>query len=316
MNRHDEISTRDAFGNALLQIAEENDHVFAIGADTTKSMGMTKMAQKYPQRVVNNGIAEQNMMALASGVASCGYQVYAASYAPFVSMRALEQVRTFIAYPNLDVKLIAGLSGLTGDVEGATHQGIEDIAIMRAIPNMAVLSPADAASTVAITKAMAQVKGPAYLRLGRKPSYQVFDQTYSFEWGKANVLNDGGTDVALVTTGCMVYRCMEANRILSQRGIRTTIVEVPCIKPLDAETLAWAAQRCRCVVTVEEHTVLGGLGSAVAQALCGVHPKPIKIIGIQDVFTESGPYDDLVDKYGLNEKKIAYQTEEFLACCQ
>lgn len=313
MSRLDRISTRDAFGEALLQIAKENENVFAIGADTTKSMGMAQMAKAFPQRVVNNGIAEQNMMALAAGVATCGYQVYAASYAPFVSMRALEQVRSFIAYPRLDVKLISGLSGLTGDVEGATHQGIEDIGIMRSIPNMAVLSPADAASTKVLTFAMAKVKGPVYLRLGRKPSYTVFDNSYTFAWGKANMLAADGHDLALVTTGSMVYRCLEAARLLKDRGIRITLVEVPCIKPLDVETLAHVAASCGRVMTVEEHTVCTGLGSAVAQALAGIQPVPMRIMGIEDTFTESAPYDDLVCKYGLSEGAITCEAEKWIS---
>ena len=309
----DTISTRDAFGNALLQIAEENEHVFAIGADTTKSMGMAKMAKAYPQRVVNNGIAEQDMVALAAGVATCGYQVYAASYAPFISMRALEQIRTFVAYPNLDVKFISGLSGLTGDVEGATHQGIEDIAIMRAIPNMTVLSPADARATEVIAREMAKVPGPAYLRLGRKPSYTVFDEMYRFTWGKANVLSADGTDLALVATGTMVVRCLEALKILRSRGIRASLLEVPSIKPLDVETLVQFADRCGKVMTVEEHNIYGGLGGAVAEALSGLRPTPMRILGIRDVFTESGTYDSLVEKYGLDEKSIAGAAEAFVA---
>ena len=312
MSRLDRISTRDAFGEALLQIAKENENVFAIGADTTKSMGMAQMAKAFPQRVVNNGIAEQNMMALAAGVATCGYQVYAASYAPFVSMRALEQVRSFIAYPRLDVKLISGLSGLTGDVEGATHQGIEDIGIMRSIPNMAVLSPADAAATKALTFAMAKVQGPVYLRLGRKPSYTVFDDNYTFTWGKANILVAEGSDLALVTTGSMVYRCLEAVKLLRDRGVRITLVEVPCIKPLDVEALAYVAASCGRVMTVEEHTICTGLGSSVAQALAGIQPVPVRFLGIEDTFTESAPYDDLVYKYGLSEEAIAHEAEKWI----
>lgn len=311
--RLDTISTRDAFANALLKIAENNEHVFAIGADTNKSMGMAKMAKAYPDRVVNNGIAEQDMIALAAGVATCGYQVYTASYAPFVSMRALEQIRTFVAYPNLDVKMVAGMSGLTGDVEGATHQGIEDIAIMRAIPNMAVLSPADAQATEVIVQEMAKVTGPVYLRLGRNPSYTVFDTNYHFTWGKANVLSAEGDDLALVATGAMVARCVEALKMLNSRGIHASLIEVPSIKPLDVETLVQFADKCGKIMTVEEHNIYGGLGGAVAEALSGVRPTPVRILGIRDVFTESGTYDSLVEKYGLDEKSIASAAEAFVA---
>jgi transketolase len=295
----DKISTRDAFGQTLLQIAEENPNVIAMGADTTKSMSMHLMGNKYPERVINIGIAEQNMMSVAAGMAATGMQVYAGSYAPFTCMRAVEQVRTFIAYPNLDVKVIGGMGGLSGGIDGTTHQGLEDIGIMRTIPNMKILVPADAASTAVITAAMAKDYGPAYLRLGKGAVRQVFDENYQFEMGKANVLYDDGNDAALICNGVMVARVLEARQILMEKGYKLKVIEMPCVKPLDSETVIKAAQATGVVITVEDHQIIGGLGSAVAETLSEGCPVKLKRMGVADVFTESAPHDELLDKYGL-----------------
>jgi transketolase len=295
----DQISTRDAFGQALLEIATENPNVIGIGADTTKSMGMGPMAQKYPGRVLNIGIAEQNMMAVAAGAAATGLQVFAASYAPFTCLRACEQVRTFIAYPNLNVKIVGGLGGLSGNIEGVTHQGLEDIGVMRSIPNMKIVVPADAAATKVISREIAKVAGPVYLRLGRGPVPRVFDANYQFQMGKANVLIDEGNDLTIICNGVAVARVLEARRILAQQGYKLRVVEMPCVKPLDTESVIKAAQATQAIVTVEEHNIIGGLGSAVAETLGENHPTKIKRIGIADVFTESAPHDELLDKYGL-----------------
>jgi transketolase len=305
----DQISTREAFGNALLRIAEEDQNVIGIGADTTKSMGMGPMGKKYPARVFNIGIAEQNMMAVAAGLAATGMQVFAGSYAPFTCMRACEQVRTFIAYPNLNVKIVGGLGGLSGNVEGVTHQGLEDIGIMRSIPNMKIVVPADAAATEVITREIAKVDGPVYLRLGRGPGPRVFDESYQFQMGKANVLLDNGDDAALICNGVAVARVLAAQKILTQKGYKLQVVEMPCVKPLDIETVIKVAQAAKVVVTVEEHNIIGGLGSAVAETLSEHCPVRLKRIGIADVFTESGPHDELLDKYGLAVENIVKTVE-------
>jgi transketolase len=295
----DEISTRDAFGNALLQIAEEDPNVIAIGADTTKSVGMGPMGKKYPKRVFNIGIAEQNMMAVAAGLAATGMKVFAGSYAPFMSMRACEQVRTFIAYPNLDVKLASGMGGLSGGIDGTTHQGLEDIGIMRTIPNMKILVPADAAATKIITAAIAKDCGPVYLRLGKGPVRKIFDEGYQFQMGKANILYDDGNDAVMICNGVMVARVLEARQILAEKGYKLKIIEMPCVKPLDSEAVIKAAQATGVVITVEDHNIIGGLGSAVAEMLSENCPVKLKRMGIADVFTESAPHDELLDKYGL-----------------
>jgi transketolase len=295
----DEISTREAFGRTLLRIAAENPNVIAIGADTTKSMSMNVMEKEYPDRVFNIGIAEQNMMAVAAGMAATGMQVYAGSYAPFTCMRAVEQVRTFIAYPNLDVKVIGGMGGLSGAVDGVTHQGLEDIGIMRTIPNLKILVPADAAATAVITAAMSQDHGPAYLRLGKGSVRKVFDENYQFQMGKANILSDEGNDAAVICNGVMVARVLEARQALAEKGYKLKVIEMPCVKPLDTEIVIQAAQATGVVITVEDHNIIGGLGSAVAETLSENYPVRLKRMGIADVFTESGLHDELLDKYGL-----------------
>jgi transketolase len=305
----DNISTREAFGQTLARIAEENPNVIAIGADTTKSMSMNYMEKEYPDRVINIGIAEQNMMAAAAGMAATGMQVYAGSYAPFTCMRAVEQVRTFIAYPNLDVKVIGGMGGLSGAVDGTTHQGLEDIGIMRTIPNMKILVPADAASTAVITEAMAKDYGPAYLRLGKGAVRKVFGENYHFEMGKANILYDDGNDAAVICNGVMVARALEARQILKEKGYKLKVIEMPCVKPLDTETVIQAAQATGVVITVEDHNIIGGLGSAVAETLGENYPVRLKRLGIGDVFTESALHDELLDKYGLAVDNIVYTVE-------
>jgi transketolase len=301
----DEISAREAFGQALLRIAEENQNVIAMGADTTKNMCLGLMEERYPDRVFNIGIAEQNMMSIAAGMAATGMQVFVASYAPFMSMRACEQVRTFIAYPNLDVKVVGGMGGLSGGYDGTTHQGLEDVGIMRTIPNMKILVPADAAATAVITAAMAKDNGPVYLRLGKSnPVRKVFDENYRFEMGKANLLSDEGNDAAVICNGVAVARVLDAQAMLAEKGYKLKVIEMPCVKPLDTEAVIQAAQATGAVITVEDHNIIGGLGSAVAETLSENCPVRLKRMGIADVFTESGSHDDLLDKYGLAVKNI------------
>jgi transketolase len=308
----DQISTREAFGNALLRIAEANPDVVAIGADTTKSMSMGRMGKKYPNRVFDIGIAEQNMMAAAAGLAATGLKVFAGSYAPFTCMRACEQVRTFIAYPNLDVKIVGGMGGLSGGIDGTTHQGLEDIGIMRTIPNMKILVPADAVATEVITVAMAREYGPVYLRLGKGPVRKVFDENYQFQIGKANVLSDDGNDAVVICNGAAVSRVLDARQILAKKGYKLKVIEMPCVKPLDTETVIQAAQATKAVITVEDHNIIGGLGSAVAETLIENCPVRMKRLGVADVFTESAPHDELLDKYGLAVENIVKTVEAML----
>lgn len=302
----DKISTRDAFGIALVEKAREYPNLFAIGADTTKSMGFKPMMAEFPDRVINNGIAEQNMALIGAGIAASGGRAVIATYAPFASMRIAEQVRTFICYPNLDVKVISGLAGLSGNIEGVTHQGLEDVGIMRSIANMIVVVPADAASCTVISRAVLDYNGPAYLRIGRGPVEKVFDESYTFTLGKANLLDAAGTDVAVICNGCAVARTLRAKALWEQAGIRARILEMPTVKPIDREAILAAAADCGRIVTVEEHNVIGGLGSAVCEVVCEAEkPSTVTRVGIDDIFTESGPHDQLLDKYNLSPEHIA-----------
>jgi len=308
---YDSYSTRDAFGKALLEMARENTQIYAVSADTTKSMGYDPMSKEFPNRVINVGISEQNMALAAAGIASCGGKAFCATYAPFASMRMLEQVRTFIAYPNLDVKIISGLGGLSGNVEGTTHQGLEDVSIMRCIPGIVVVVPADSCSTEEITRVITRYKGPAYLRIGRGEVPKVFD-SYTFEIGKANPIKTDGTDVAFICNGTAVHRVLEADKLLAEKGISTQIIEMPCVKPIDEDAILAAASTAKRIVTVEENNIIGGLGGAVAEVLSLLHPAPLLRLGIADCYTESGPHSELMDKYGLDPAEISQRTEQFL----
>jgi len=301
----DEISTRDAFGSALLRMGSKYSNLIAIGADTTKSMGITHFMEKYPKRAVNIGIAEQNMALAAAGAAACGAKAVIATYATFASMRICEQIRTFICYPNLDVTIISGLGGLAGDIEGVTHQGIEDIGVLRSIANLVIAVPADAAATEVIAEKLLEYPGPAYLRLGRGPVEKVFGEDYTFEIGKANMIKPHGDAAALICNGAAVARTIHAAVILEEKGIDSRIIEMPCVKPIDRKSIVEAANECGLIVTVEEHNVIGGLGSAVCETLCDKKPTRVVRIGIDDQYTESAPHGQLLDKYNLSAAHIA-----------
>ena len=302
---YDDISTRDAFGIALLDMARADESIIAIGADTTKSMGFKPMMAEFPERVINNGIAEQNMALMAAGIASCGGKAVVATYAPFASMRIAEQVRTFLGYPKLDVKVISGLSGLSGNVEGVTHQGLEDISIMRSMANLTVAVPADAASCIEVAKKIIGFSGPAYLRLGRGASENVYDSSFRFEIGRANLLSADGTDVAVICCGAAVARALRAKPVWEAAGIKARVIDMASIKPLDEQAVLDAAANCGYIVTVEENNILGGLGGAVCEAVCAKAPCRVLRVGIEDRYAESAPHDELLDKYGLDPRHIA-----------
>lgn len=307
----DPITTREAFGLTVYELARDNEMVAAISADTPKSLGLNKMMREYPERAINCGIAEQNMTAMAAGMAAEGFLTFSVSYGTFTCMRALEQFRTFVAYPNLNVKLAGGMAGLSGGFEGVTHQSIEDIGIMRSIPNCTVVVPADAASTAVITREIAKHYGPAYIRLGRDKSAKVFDESYHFELGKANLLADG-TDVTVICCGSMVRRCIDARERLEREGVSVRLLEMPCVKPLDEQAVVRAAKETGAIVTVEENNILAGLGGAVAEVLGERCPTLMKRVGIKDVFAESGALDDLLDAYGLSVEDVMRAVKEIL----
>ena len=304
-------NTRAAFGEAIRDLALEGNDIVAVCADTEKSMCLDLLKEKFPQRVINVGIAEQNMMMVAAGIASTGKIAFACSYAMLNSMRALEQVRTFIAYPYLNVKIVSGLSGLTGGMEGVTHQSIEDIAIMRSIPNMVVLAPADYSATKVIVKKASEYKGPVYIRLGRNDTPDIFDENYQFEIGKANKLAEG-KDACIIATGLILDRAIKAVNILKKRGYSIGLLEMPSIKPIDKEALINVARKTGKIITIEDHNIIGGLGGAVAEVLAENYPVKVKRIGINDTFAEAAKYPDLLDKYGLSINNIIKETEEII----
>lgn len=305
----DAISQRDAFGNALIRMAKKNDRIVAISADTEKSMGFAPMAKEFPERVVNVGIGEQNMALAAAGAAACGAKAFCATYAPFAAFRILEQVRTFIAYPGLDVKVVSGLGGLSGGVEGVTHQGLEDVSVMRGIPGMVVVLAADAASTEVITEKITEYDGPVYFRIGRTPVEKVFGSDYTFEIGKANVLRPEGKDAAVFVNGPVVGRTLRAADILKGKGYSVRVIEMPCVKPLDVDAVVEAAKATGFVVTVEENNIVGGLGGAVAETLGELCPTRMKRIGLNDEYAESAEHFALLDHYGFTPEALASAIE-------
>lgn len=306
------IATREAYGNALAEFGA-NTNIVVLDADLSKSTKTDVFKKTYPERFINMGIAEANMMATAAGLATCGKTVFASTFAMFASGRAFEQVRNSICYPALNVKIGATHAGITVGEDGASHQTVEDIALMRAIPNMNVICPADAVETRAAVKAAIETNGPFYLRLGRLAVPVVYDEdSYKFELGKGNVLKEG-SDVTIIATGYMVSQAVEAGKILEQEGIKARIVNIHTIKPIDKDIIIKAARETGVIVTAEEHSVIGGLGGAVAEVLAENYPVLVKMVGIQDKFGKSGKPDELVELYGLTAKHIVAKVKEAMA---
>ena len=308
----DAKSTRVAFGDALLRMADEDENIVYIAADTLKSVGGSQIHKKYPERALNVGIAEQNMALMGAGMAAAGAKVFIATYATFASMRICEQIRTFICYPNLDVKIVAGLGGLSGGTEGVTHQGIEDVGVLRSIPNLVIVEPADAESTEVITEAITHYTGPVYMRIGRGNSPKVYEPgSYRFEIGKANLLRNCGNDAAVIATGAAVRRALDAEALLKEQGFRVQVIEMPCIKPLDVDAILSAAET-GLVFTAEDHNIIGGLGSAVAEVLAEKSHARLVRLGISDEFTQSGEHEELLDLYNLEPGAMAEKIAGFI----
>ena len=302
---------REVFGEILCRKAYEYQNLYALSADTENSMGLSLMRKNFADRVINVGICEQNMAGVASGIAASGGKVVMATYAPFASMRMLEQVRTYIACLNLDVKVIAGMGGLSGSREGVSHHGVEDISIMRSIPNMTVIIAADACATAEITEKIIDYEGPVYFRLGRNVVPKIFDK-YMFQIGKANIIKAEGNDASIICNGSIIQRVLKAERFLFAYGLNVQIIEMPCVKPIDRDTIIAAAKETGKIVTIEENNVLGGLGGAVAEVLSEMQPVPLLRIGIVDTFTKAGSYDELLDLYGFEPHMICEKIIQFL----
>lgn len=299
-----EIATREAFGEALVELGQVNPNVVVIDADISKSTYTTKFHKMFPDRAFNVGVAEQNLMLVAAGLSTIGKIVFTSTYAVFASMRACEQVRTFICYPNVNVKIAASHGGIQVGGDGPTHQGIEDIAIMRALPNMKVICPADAIATKKAVFAIAGDYGPTYLRTMRNPTPIIYDDSYEFEIGKGNIILDEGDDVAIIAVGIMVLMALEASKLLKEKGIRAKVVDMSTIKPIDSDLIINLAKTTGAIVTCEDHNIIGGLGSAVAEIIVENYPVPMKRIGLKDTFGESGDWKELFEIYGLSPKHI------------
>lgn len=299
----DKIATRQAYGEALAEFGSD-ERIVVLDADLSKSTKTDIFKKKYPERHINIGIAEGNMMCVAAGLASCGKIVFASSFAIFASGRAFEQVRNSICYPKLNVKVCATHAGLTVGEDGATHQSVEDISLMRSIPNMVVINPADSVETEAAILAAAEYQGPCYVRLGRLAVDTINDEaSYKFEIGKGITLADGN-DVTIAATGMMVQLALQAKEELSKEGINARIINIHTIKPIDSDLLVKAAKETGAIVTAEEHSIIGGLGSAVSEVVTEECPVPVVKVGIKDTFGESGKPDQLLEKYGLTVEAI------------
>ena len=305
------IATRESYGNALAELGRENDKIVVLDADLAAATKTGVFKKEFPDRHIDCGIAECNMMGIAAGLATTGMIPFASSFAMFAAGRAFEQVRNSIGYPHLNVKIGATHAGISVGEDGATHQCNEDIALMRTIPGMVVICPSDDVEAKAAVHAAAEYDGPVYLRFGRLAVPVINDsEDYKFTLGKGVVLREG-KDVTIVATGLPVASALEAAEMLAKDGVDAEVINIHTIKPLDEELIVASAKKTGKVVTVEEHSVIGGLGSAVCDALAETFPVPVKKIGMQDVFGESGPALELVHKYGLDGEGIYAQVKEF-----
>ena len=305
------VATRASYGEALVELGAERDDFVVLDADLAAATQTGKFKAAYPERFYDAGIAEANMVGIAAGIASTGKKVFCSTFAMFAAGRAFEQVRNSVGYPHLNVNICATHAGISVGEDGATHQCNEDIALMRTIPGMTVISPADDTEAKAAVRAVLDYDGPVYMRLGRL-AVPVFNdpETYEFQIGRGVTLREG-TDVTIVATGLMVAAALEAADLLAEKGVSSEVINIHTIKPLDEELVRASAAKTGHVVTCEEHSVIGGLGDAVLSTLAA-NPVPVRKVGVNDVFGESGPAVDLLAKYGLDAAGIASQTLDFL----
>lgn len=297
-------NTREGYAEALLELGEKDPRIVVLDADLAKSTQTEKFKQRFPERFVDCGVAEQNLMATAAGLATTDKIVFASTFAMFATGRAYDQVRNNIAYSNLNVKICASHGGITVGEDGSSHQALEDIALMRVIPRMKVVIPADYYETREAVKAVAYIDGPAYVRIGRPKVPVLFDEDYRFEFGKALVLRPG-RDITMLACGYMVHQALEAAEEMAREGIEAEVIDLHTVKPLDREGILESASRTGRVVTCEEHSVMGGVGSAVAELLVEEMPLPMRMVGVRDSFGTSGSARELVEHFGLSSRHIA-----------
>ena len=304
------IATRDSYGKALAELGAQYENLVVLDADLAGATKTATFQKAFPQRHFDCGIAEGNMMSVAAGLAATGLVPFASSFAMFAAGRAFEQVRNSIGYPHLNVKIGATHGGISVGEDGASHQCCEDYALMRSIPGMVVMSPADDVEARAMVKAAYLHEGPVYMRFGRSGVPVFHDDDYGFEIGKGEIVKDG-SDVAIIANGLMVYEAMTAAEALKEAGIDAMVINMATIKPLDEELVLAAARKCGKVITAEEHSVIGGLGEAVAAVLSEKLPTPLKRIGVNDVFGRSGPAAEVLKYYGLSAENIVKTAKEF-----
>ena len=296
------IATREAYGNALKKFGGDKN-IVVLDADLSKSTKTEVFKKEYPERFINCGIAEANMMSVAAGLASCGKTVFASSFAMFAALRAFEQIRNSICYPKLNVKIVASHAGVTVGEDGATHQCLEDLGVMRTLPNMVILNPADAVETEKAIQAAIAYKGPVYIRVGRAAVPVLFGEDYDFQIGKGVTVCDG-SDITVIATGIMVSEALEAAKAMEAEGIQVRVINMSTIKPIDKDIIIKAARETGAVVTAEEHNINGGLGSAVSEVLAENYPVRMARVGTQDVFGCSGKPEELKKKYHLTADDI------------
>lgn len=296
-------ATRDAYGKALVELGEKNEKLVVFDADLAAATKTGMFKKAFPDRFIDCGIAEGNMMGVAAGMATAGYTVFASSFAMFAAGRAFEQIRNTIGYPHINVKIGATHAGISVGEDGASHQCCEDIALMRTIPGMTIINPADDIEARLAVFAAAEHDGPVYMRFGRLAVPRVFDDSYKFEIGKGVYLNKG-TDVTIIATGLLVERAIQAAELLKNEGISASLINMATVKPIDRDIILDAAKTTGCIVTAEEHNIIGGLGSAVAEVVAEEYPVPVLRVGVEDTFGKSGPALELLEIFGLNAQNI------------
>ena len=303
------IATREAYGKALVKLGKINDDVVVLDADLSKSTKTNDFYKAYPDSVFNMGIAEQNLVGAACGFAAAGNIPFASTFAMFATGRAFEIIRNSACYPKLNVKICATHAGITVGEDGGSHQSVEDISLMRSIPNMTVLVPADGVEAEKMIFAAAEYNGPMYVRLGRSAVPTLFDENYNFEIGKGVVLREGN-DATIIACGMMVNEALIAADMLKEENINVRVINMSTIKPIDTELIIKAAKETKAIVTAEEHSIIGGLGSAVSEVVSENHPVKVKKVGLNDCFGESGTPGELLEKYGLTAKNIVAKVKE------
>ncbi len=305
------IATRDSYGKALVELGAEYENLVVLDADLAGATKTGTFQKAYPECHFNCGIAEGNMMGIAAGMATSGLVPFASSFAMFAAGRAFEQIRNSIGYPHLNVKIGATHGGISVGEDGASHQCCEDFALMRSIPGMVVMSPADDVEARAMVRAAYHHQGPVYIRFGRSAVPVIHDEGYQFDIGKGEIMRDG-TDVAIIANGLMVYEAVKAGEALAEAGIHAMVINMSTVKPLDEALTLEAAKKCGKVITCEEHSIIGGLGEAVCALLSEQLPTPVRRIGVQDTFGESGPAAQLLKAYGLSSDHIVEVAKDFV----